>query len=460
MRKPFLFSNHGDFGAAGAILVTLLVSRACLLWLGIGPEPSTLGWFWQNLPLDQLNADLGRSLERLHSQPPLWNLVLGLAAKSCDGDAQCVANRLWIGNVAASGVAAFLMFRILRRLGLTPSAATVSACLFLISPAAVYYENFLNYAQFTYLMYAVIAYCLMEEFYGAGRIAVAAALGAASALALTWTLFNPLFVVVVFVACALIDRGAALRPFGIAAFVLALALALAPSFSNQAAVGIFANGSWAGLNLAQVAPSMTTDERSRCSFSQALADPVIVAPEALPAETLNRPEVASLSKDCLRIAVGRIFDNPVSYALGAAIRLVVSLSTPPSHYLFPPNGWETIDPYRGMRTHDDPSPLTYSEIAFRGATFGYYLLAGVIAIVFAKTTRRREARGWIVASLTLAAWVLVFSHAFNGGEQQRMRFTTEFLFWIYICLGAYALIRKTSAGLRAGVAERARARPA
>ncbi len=60
-----------------AVIAMFLLSRSAAMAAGVRFDASPLGYFLQYLDPHLLRARLGESLWYLHSQPPLFNLLLG-----------------------------------------------------------------------------------------------------------------------------------------------------------------------------------------------------------------------------------------------------------------------------------------------------------------------------------------------------------------------------------------------
>jgi hypothetical protein len=83
--------SRTDVGGLLAIVVFYLASRRLLHLAGVEFDSVGVQIYWQILPYHLLRDELWTSLWYLHSQPPLFNLLLGLAfqvsewrTQSCD----------------------------------------------------------------------------------------------------------------------------------------------------------------------------------------------------------------------------------------------------------------------------------------------------------------------------------------------------------------------------------------
>lgn len=413
-----------------AALGFIIVSRVIVRLIGVELDVGVVtGSHWQNLPLDHLAGGLWDTLLNLHSQPPLWNLVLGLMAKACGAEPDCV---LWVGhgfNIGLTLAGAALIFVSLTLLGLRPRFAAIAAVVYTALPSVLFYEHYLFYPHFTSILFLAQSYFLLRAVLTGSAGAAALAFAFAAALCLTWSLFHPVYVLVVFAALWFALGRNVLRGPILGAAALAFALSAAPSVKNHALFGIAANGSWLGFNLSQVAPSLPQDVKESCEFETYLKAPLQPGEHPHPGVRLNSREILSISRRCASLATQNIIDDPASYVHARVTAALQSLSAPSHKYFFPPVNWERIDfaPHLGLLRDD--GGLNPVAIVYRGALLVFYLLTfSFAAALMGWGDRGRRAR--IAVLLIPVVYFLAFAHAFNGSEQTRMRHTVEMSIWL------------------------------
>ncbi|HKO93330.1 MAG TPA: hypothetical protein VJU61_19380, partial [Polyangiaceae bacterium] len=186
----------------------------------------------------------------LHSQPPLFNLWLGVVAKLF-GPALPLAFGL---SYLALGVAlCVVLARLLARLGLGPGWSWAGAALFSVSPAVLLYEKFLFYSYPSALLVSASALLLHDALDRGRRRDWVLFWLVNVTLVLLRSLFHPLWLVAVWLGslAASARTGQPLRwPLlvGGAAQVLVLALLL----KNYVLFDSCSLSSWSGMNLARV----------------------------------------------------------------------------------------------------------------------------------------------------------------------------------------------------------------
>ncbi len=124
------------------LAVLFSVGRAGYALLGVRFDMSPLGTFWQLLDPELLRSDLGRSLLFLHSQPPLFNLAVGLVLKLSPWPIAAVFQALFL----LLGYFCFVgSFGLMRRLGARLVVALPIAWLLVMAPSFVLLEHLLMY---------------------------------------------------------------------------------------------------------------------------------------------------------------------------------------------------------------------------------------------------------------------------------------------------------------------------
>ncbi len=137
------------------IVAAFVASRALYYQSGNG-FATNLG-FWQFLDLPLLQSRLWESLLYLHSQPPLMNLSLGVAAKFFPAFYPLVLQVLF----AAIGLAlAIVMFLLMIDLDVPTGLALLITLVFEIGPATLMFENWFYDTYPTTFVLVLAAFCL------------------------------------------------------------------------------------------------------------------------------------------------------------------------------------------------------------------------------------------------------------------------------------------------------------
>jgi hypothetical protein len=416
---------------AAALLLLLATRLWVLIELHILPNSKYLINHWQHLALEDLRADLWGALYGLHSQPPLWNLVIGLNAIACEADAWCVTRSLYFQNAVYTTLIFLCFYATTRLLTGRMAVSLVAATSFYLLPSLFYYEGYPFYPHLSLflsslLMLGSAIWFTRRE--NVGLICCGVALGG---LSLTWTLFHPLFISLLMGWLVVTAWNTASRRFATGIAVVTLLVAIVPSVKNQISHGIFANGSWFGLHLAQVSPT----KMAECDFLTIVEG----YEEGQHVGTaLNSPAVIQLSRECGKRALGHIAARPIKYLERRFFSVCDSLSKWPSAYFYPPLNWDnfptsTIFP---LMNPEGDCELKGEYLRIAALAFNSVALMLLPVAVVIDTSRSRRSF-FAFAALFVFCFVLA-THVFNDGEQERMRYTVQNFFWLSYTVGLLA----------------------
>lgn len=220
-----------------------LASRIAYHLAGVRFDESPLGGYWQYVDPALLRERLWQSLLYLHSQPPVFNLFLGVVLKLFPV-AHAAAFHLCFLGFGLGLTACFVTLAL--RLGVRPWLAGALGVIFAASPPVALYEQWLFYPTPTALLVCGSAVAL-HRFAERQRARDAAlAFGLLAAVVLTRSLFHLGWLVLVFAVTLwrVPARRAAWRGF-LPAFAACLALYL----KNLVLFGFFGASSWLGMSL-------------------------------------------------------------------------------------------------------------------------------------------------------------------------------------------------------------------
>lgn len=213
-------------------------------------------WYYQYLDKEQLAHNLGQSLLYLHGQPPLLNLLVGLALKLANvfgASPQAIAYVLQIvlGGISVCGFAGLAGLLIDR-------TAPRRCCIALLTCHPVFY---MTLHEFFYTFHEIAALALAPIFIarylrsgGVGALAAVCLL--LGGLSLERTLFHPVLVFLVPVALVgLRGRLAGSKKFQRTGIAVCLALTagglLAWPMKNYVIFGAFTSSTWQGYNFSR-----------------------------------------------------------------------------------------------------------------------------------------------------------------------------------------------------------------
>lgn len=416
---------------------------------------------WQLLPVPALTADLGGALLDLHAQPPLLNLLFGLALK---GRAWGIAPESSLGllQLVAGGAAvaalACVASRLIRRTWWRRAALAVV----LLNPYLYASVHVLFYTVWELLFLCALAVAAARFFERPSTRRAACVLAPALALVYTRSLFHPVWLAVVAAVVVHHARSRSPRAWRATAAVAVVVLALAAAWpvKNFARFGVAGFSSWAGYNVSRGLPVpipevMAAFERrndivprpTAVAAAEAAIVPAFRGRPALDALTKpdgspnwNHPAVIGASRilgararEALRQAPHFLFLRAADYyANGYAVyegRYVYSTRWAAELAAFP----------RWALAYERGVMLAFREYDPRATriTTGFALYFPVmLAVIVAALVRRRrpmDATARLAALLLFcAAWVLVMTLFVDGAEGNRMRFSTQPLWWLLL----------------------------
>jgi hypothetical protein len=148
------------------VAVGFVLTRVAYWAAGVRFDLVPLAGFWQFIEADLLRGDLLRSVWHLHSQPPLFNLFLGVVLKLCQGWEAAAFHGAYLGFGL---VLALSLCALQLRLGVPRILATGLTLVFVASPACILYENWLFY-DYPVLTLLTVSALFLHRFVDGGRL--------------------------------------------------------------------------------------------------------------------------------------------------------------------------------------------------------------------------------------------------------------------------------------------------
>lgn len=450
--------------------------HACYFALGVRFDSTPLAWFWQYLDVALLRGRLAESLLYLHSQPPLFNLFLGIVLKLFPTRYGLAFEVLF----HAFGVLLYLsLFFLMRRLGISTGIALLLSTLFMASPSFVLYEEWLCYS-FPLTVVLVLSVLFLQGLIHRERAGPAVGLVLCLlVLCGTWDLFHLAYFVLVTCGLLLVlpDRRALL----LRAAVPVLGVLLALYLKNFVLFGHFAPSTWLGMNLARITLQRAPPaERHRLAsegkishlgqimpFQPLSAYPARYAEvrgfEDVPslrettkssgAPNLNHLGYVALADQYLKDSLALAWHYPEAYVTGVRTAWLYYFTPTSDMGLLAPNSdrlrlpirlWDRFvygeSPIRVPLASGDRRPLYLSLLVGLPVLF-------VISVRFALAREPAEdgaqhERRLLVAYMCFNIfWVALLGNSVEVGENNRFRFTTDPLSTV---LAGFALQRLLS----------------
>ena len=459
-----------------ALVALFLTSRCLLHRSGVSMQSLHLEGSWQLIDPELLRQALLESLVYLHSQPPLYNLLIGSLLKLEPDPAAAAA--LLDGLYAALGLTlVLLLHHLMRRLGVGPKLSFTAAALFTLSPAALLYEN---YAFYT--LPCAVVLCLTVVLFERTVSAFTpwrafSFFGAMTLLIYLRSLFQIEWFLVLALLCIWLLPGH--RTAAVAAAALPLVLVVGLYAKNAAITGQFATSSWLGMSVAKLT-TMQLPPAERVALVEAgklspvalrppfsppsdypallAATPVTGIPvldrvtESTGGVNFNHASYASISRQYLEDALAVVREQPRVY-LASMGRSYLMYFRPSADYPFLEPNRTRIAPL--VRVYNfaiagQPRYTRAPQFELRGhGEIGYLIIAGLALCVVSGGAaaarcirgRRKPADAAIVFIWLNVLYVTLLGNALEIDENQRFRFLINPLLVVVLAVIAARWIR-------------------
>jgi hypothetical protein len=462
-----------------ALLLGFALSRLIAAARGIRFAMYPLGNFWQYVDPPLLRDRLLESVWYLHSQPPLFNLLLGAVLKLPFAPAGMFA---LIYHAVGLGLA-ITMYALMVRLGAGRWVAAGVTLLFIVSPPALYFEQFL-FSEYPTMLLLCGAALALHRFLATGRRRDGwMAFGLMAVVIFTRSLFQLPWLLAVTAWLALRTAPARRRAIAVGA-APAVALTAALYLKNFLLFGTLSTSSWFGMNLMSAVEFAWPADERRAIVERGEVGPIFSVPAfsrvgAYDGVVTLPPPRGIPVLDLESTENGRPNYNHVVYAIVAPLygrdALHVLTSNPP-HYLnavaaaaslfFRPASdyeyfrdfqhripiWDALYRYALYGQLTAPGPGVAGPVGFPLAVsapnIGWFILLAMPLLLGLGIRRVRAAArlgddaaaGTLAFMIATVVYLVLVATALNIGENQRYRFMTEpFLF----ILGAAARLART-----------------
>lgn len=148
-------------------LATIFVLSRCIYFFaGIRFDVAPLLWFWQFIDPVLLKKHLLQSIYYQHTQPPLFNLMVGWILKIAPNSEILAFQSLYL--VLGLILSIFTFFTMLR-LGVSARLAAFLTALFVVSPSSILYENWLFYT-YPVTTFLILGAYFLHRFFSTERL--------------------------------------------------------------------------------------------------------------------------------------------------------------------------------------------------------------------------------------------------------------------------------------------------
>lgn len=235
------------YGPVLLVTASFVVSRGAAYGAGVRFDAGTLEDYWQFIDPVLLKTRLLESLFYLHSQPPLFNLLLGVVLKLAPDHFGAAMHAVYL---VLGLILSLAMYLVLVRVGLGRWSSAIVAALLSATPAFLLYENWLFY-EYPVVALLVLSAFALSEFLRRGTFLSASAFF----VLLAWIIYvRSIFQIawLLLVLGLLLAVRSDLRRTVLLASALPVLVVLLLIVKNALVFGVPTTSSWFGMNLAQV----------------------------------------------------------------------------------------------------------------------------------------------------------------------------------------------------------------
>jgi len=235
-----------------SMIVIYVVSR--LFFMDLQFDIESIYSHWQILDIEWLQKDLFGSLYYLHSQPPFYNLLIGVLAKLFPDTYMQVLSAL---SLVMSLAIYAMMFRILLFFRVSAWLSLAASTFYILTPEALLYEHWVFYTWFNAFLLVSATFFLTLYFEKRRSLYLFLFFLSLAILMLTRSMFHLVFLPPVVFFLVMMDRQNWGRIIGFS--LVPLVLVGGVYLKNYQSFGFFGGSSWLGMNISKVVIHATLD---------------------------------------------------------------------------------------------------------------------------------------------------------------------------------------------------------
>jgi len=198
-------------------------------YLGIKPI-DTFFHHWQLLDKELLQYDLLQSVFYLHTQPFLWNLLVGFLTKAFNGNEKHIVNFVLIYHITLTWIVIILINKIINFYDLTKLKIFFINLFVIFNPGIIFFENQLIYAHTIFFLFSLSIYFIFNYFHKNQRKYLIYFYLSLLILTFIWSAFHPILFAIVFVALELILKNN--KKINRYLFIFFFTISLIPTLKN------------------------------------------------------------------------------------------------------------------------------------------------------------------------------------------------------------------------------------
>ncbi len=438
-----------------SLIILYLLVRFIVFSSEIRPDPEWVNGLMQHINISLLNKEFLKSIFYFHSQPPLWNTIIGIGVKFLGVNSIYVSYYILLINIISSIFIIFFSLKTLELLKIKRTIIFFTILFFIVlAPSIIFYENFVSYAHFTCLNIFATKYYLLKLYNNYKLKYEVKIYIFSSFLLLTWSAYTNIFLLIIFFII-LGKKFPKINTKSIYLFLIFFIISNFPAIKNKIYFNFFASSTWTGINASQ-ALGYDRKEWPTCSFEKSDIKKynLIYKLKSLGLENVDHPllndfdysvnkkikflnypllnngafnDIGFLykSKYCSKKIVKHINDN-LSILIQEKFNRFLSVHGHLSiDYLLKPMGW---------RENFNFIEILNKNEAFKILVFLFFSTIYFIYFMFFTKSILNKNRNlidiFIMINLMFYFYLMIISFFGSSWEQERMRYT-EYSFILY-----------------------------
>jgi hypothetical protein len=436
--------------AAVMIIATaFLLSRVLAYSLGVTFYSSFIHRLWQAIDIQLLSENLIESIFYSHSQPPLFNLIVGLIVKIFG---PFYAKAFQIFQLCLSLATSLILYLTLDGLGVKRYISIAITIFFVLSPVVILYENLFSYTILVIFLIVCLIHALAKFFARPTLRGWYVVLFIGLLIVFTRSSFHLVWYVALGVLCLTLNKSLVADRKVLASAFFFLLLATSWYLKNQILYNSFSSSTWLGMSMARVMPANTPLGRIGAfkalemysrhrSFSKDYSQVEVLHNERKNNTqyiNFNHIDYISLSKKFQAEVLEEIKSNPSEYVhqVGTAFTIYFN---PASLAPFIDKNFNTLGWYGKVLTLHFRERQRFNVNAFTTTAalpaFVLYLVLFVaIVSCWLMGLLKPSEKAFIVVLLFVQAYGMLVGNLFELGENNRFRFETLPIIMILLAL--------------------------
>lgn len=233
---------------AGLIILLFVISRIIIGVIGIEMDHQALYRNWQYLAVETLHHDLLKGVWYDHTQPPLFNLLLGVILKISGSSAPLVFSLLF---KIITLLNTFLLLRLLKGNAKHKNIPLLFSLIYLLSPATMLFENELFYTSLITLLLLISCNCLVTYQITGKQGKLLGFFLPLALICLTRSMYHLAWLLIPWLFLLVSSRKQKYARKTLLACLFFIAIACGWYIKNYMIFGSFTSSTWAGMNIAR-----------------------------------------------------------------------------------------------------------------------------------------------------------------------------------------------------------------